>query len=229
MHELSFYSFYDYYTPDYLQFVKNLSHRLGGTIHVSYFHFCDHDSVLPEKHFINFFQSELFYLDVRFVDITESQDVFYTLRLSSGISILDALEIHFLPNNLIRILHFHPHMNWSMFNDLLANHIVYRDSFFRLLRVPYIFKFLHTLSKIGCSNLYFFPCGKYSFETHLNTLFIKVCSEEHLINNYLNKEKIKLYTNTSIWEYLNPSIKESLLDKRNVKFKKYGVFKLVLA
>lgn len=230
MQKLSFYSFYNYYTSDYLEFATNLSRRLGGTIHVSYNNYFDTDTdySLPEKHFINFFRSNLFYLDVNFFIENNEKKVFYTLQTSYGITRLDNLEIHFLPNGVIRVFEFEEDTDWCKFVDLLFMNSMNSRLPFTILRRPYILKFIRIFFKLGSINLYFFPKSTYDFEKYINTLFSRECLEESLLKYQHVKDKIKFYTNSSISEYLSRTLHESLLVKRKKKIAKYGIFKFIL-
>jgi len=226
MQKLSFYSFYDYYTPDYLQFVNILSARLGGTIHVSYFDKFYSEMAIPEKHFINFFQSDLFYIKVYCFVKDNQNETFYTLSLSSGIPELDNLKIHFLRSGVIRIFGFYQYTYWDEFVDLLFTNTLDRSLLFRTLRAPYVFKFLRTLSKLDCSNLYFFPSNTYSFEDYLNNALVDKLDEKDFLVRHETECKIKLYSSHTIAKYLQPNLQESLLIKRKNKISKYGVLVL---
>jgi len=228
MRELSFYSLYDYYTPDYLQFATILSNKLAATIHVSYYSWFYTDDVLPDKHFVNFFKSNLFYLQVNFFTEEGEHKVFYSLHLSSGIPALDKLEIYFLPNGLIRIFELPEDITWYKFVDMLYVNSLNKSFVFATLRQVIVFNFLRIFSDLGCRDLYFFPRGKYEFEKYINNIFSKDCSEKFVLEYQKKKDKIKLYTNNSITEYLNTSIHEGLLEKRKNKISTNGVFKLML-
>lgn len=229
MQKLSFYSFYDYYTSDHLEFLQHLSSRLGGTIHVSYFDQFYGEMAVPEKHFINFFQSDLFYIKVYCFVKDNQSEAFYTLSLSSGIAELDELKIHFLRCGVIRIFGFEKYTDWDEFVDLLFTNTLDRSLLFSTLRQPYVFKFLRTLSRLGSSNLYFFPAGTYMFENYINSASTDKLHEKNFLVDHETESKIKLYSSNTITEYLNPSIKESLLIKRKNKISKYGIFGLSLA
>jgi len=180
----------------------------------------------PEKHFINFFQSNLFYIKVYCFVKNNQNEAFYSLSLSTGIPELDKLEIYFLRSGIIRIFGFDQYPYWDEFVDLVFTHMLDRSLLFRTLREPYVFKFLRTLSKLGCSNLYFFPNNTYSFEDYLNNALEDKLDEKDFLVHHEKECKIKLYSSDTISKYLDPSLQESLLIKRKNKIVKSGVLVL---
>lgn len=229
--EISVVGEYDFYSPDYKEFAKNLANLFHVNLELGFFYFTMKDcSVEKENEFLNFGYKETYHLEVSYYDYNEKNPVpeiiysAYELTIPVELEDEKSLCLDFGPNNLFTLSSLPFSGIWRFFiEEINGYHDHYYKNhdeiveFFLKIRNCYI----SILKKINCNKVVIWTDADYKTEEKIiyNDIPFAKNDLNDLIYNLETLDNVKLfnfmevlYQKISIKEYMNCCLNIAFID-----------------